>query len=234
MSILVTRPEPDNRATAEKLRALGYEALLAPLLRFEAVPAELDGEFAGVIITSANALRAAAIPRRLRALPLFAVGDHTAAAARDAGFRDARSAHGDASDLVAVVKAAKISPLLYLAGENVSADLPARLAEFGIVAVAKTVYRMAPAQTLPDDAKKALAGGTVAAVLHYSLQSAKAFVAVARAAGIEGSALALPQICISDRIAQFLREAGATRLAVAVTADENALLAALERAVPAA
>ena len=40
MIVLVTRPEPDNRATSEKLRALGHEALLAPMLRFEAVPFE--------------------------------------------------------------------------------------------------------------------------------------------------------------------------------------------------
>ena len=53
-----------QRATEAKLRARGYDVLLAPLLHFEAVPAAIgDEKFAGVIITSANALRARPHPR---------------------------------------------------------------------------------------------------------------------------------------------------------------------------
>ena len=37
MAILVTRPHPDNEATASALRGRGFEVLLAPMLRFEAV-----------------------------------------------------------------------------------------------------------------------------------------------------------------------------------------------------
>lgn len=232
MTILVTRPEPDNRATEAKLRAKGYRALLAPLLRFEPVPAALGNDtFAGVIITSANALRATQIPETLRALPLFAVGDHTAAAARQAGFADPRSAHGDVKSLMALVAKEGTSPLLYLAGEDVSADLGAQLAKSGIAVITRTVYRMAAAHALPDDVKAALTNGGVKAVLHYSRQSAAAFVAAARAAGLQ-AALALPQVCLSDRIAQFLKEAGATRLAVAAAPDEEALLKALATIAP--
>ena len=45
--------------------------------------------YGAVIVTSANALRAHRSPargHRLLELPLFAVGEHTAQAARDAGF----------------------------------------------------------------------------------------------------------------------------------------------------
>jgi uroporphyrinogen-III synthase len=230
MAILVTRPEPDNRATEAKLRAKGYDVVLAPLLRFEALPAQIGNDkFAGVVVTSANALRGE-LPERLRALPLFAVGDHTAAAAREAGFRDARSGQGDASALVTLLKKEKASPLLYLAGENVSADLPGLLERSGIAVITKTVYKMAAVKALPDVARRALADGGIGAVLHYSRQSALAFIAAVRADGFEVSALALPQICLSDRIAQSLREAGATRIAAAATPDEDALIAALKKA----
>ena len=36
MTVLVTRPEPDNETTATALRAKGHEVLLSPMLRFEA------------------------------------------------------------------------------------------------------------------------------------------------------------------------------------------------------
>ena len=91
MAVLVTRPQPDDEATAAGLRARGFEVLLAPMLRFEPVAFRDDGEarYGAVIVTSANALRGIEPhlkDSRLLKLPLFAVGEHTAAAARAAGF----------------------------------------------------------------------------------------------------------------------------------------------------
>ena len=58
--MLVTRPQPDNEATAALLRAKGVEVLLAPMLRFEPVAFDIDPEveYGGVIVSSANAFRA--------------------------------------------------------------------------------------------------------------------------------------------------------------------------------
>ena len=44
MAVLVTRPQPDDEATALSLRARGFEVLLAPMLRFEPVAFRDDGE----------------------------------------------------------------------------------------------------------------------------------------------------------------------------------------------
>ena len=59
MAVLVTRPHPDNEATAASLRARGFEVLLAPMLRFEplAFQDDADAHYGAVIVTSANALR---------------------------------------------------------------------------------------------------------------------------------------------------------------------------------
>src|SRR5258708_12515624 len=81
MAVLVTRPHPDDEATAGALRARGFEVLQAPMLRFAAVPFQddVDVRYDAVIVTSANALRAIEpqLPgRRLLQLPLFPVGDH--------------------------------------------------------------------------------------------------------------------------------------------------------------
>ena len=54
-----------------------------------------------------------------------------------------------------------------------------------------------------------------------------------RAAGVEISALAIPQCCISDAVAQVVRDVGATRVLVARSPDESGLFEALDRAVAA-
>ena len=72
---------------------MGHEPVLAPLLKIEFlndVPLNLNGAQA-IVITSRNALRAlGAHPEREKAteLPLFAVGEATAWAARQLGFSE--------------------------------------------------------------------------------------------------------------------------------------------------
>src|ERR1700761_9112195 len=101
MAVLVTRPHPDSETTAASLRAKGYEVMRAPLLRFEPVACSgLDADYGAVIATSANALRAVEGQLEgLLKLPLFAVGETTAAAARKAGFGKVSAADGDAAAL---------------------------------------------------------------------------------------------------------------------------------------
>ena len=104
MAVLVTRPHPDDEATAAGLRARGLEVLWAPMLRFDPVTFhdDLDANYGAVIVTSANALRGIEpylAGSRLLKLPLFAVGQRTADAARLAGFDRVISADGDAAGL---------------------------------------------------------------------------------------------------------------------------------------
>jgi uroporphyrinogen-III synthase len=243
MAVLVTRPSPDDELTASALRALGFEVLCAPMLRFEAVLFQDDAEtnYGAVIVTSANALRAVA-PQlgnsRLLELPLFAVGEHTAAAARDAGFGEVIVSKGDAGALRELVLAAakskqlkKVSPLLYLAGADLARDLAGELGEKGFTVATRTAYRMVPAPSLPREICDAFVAHRIEAVLHYSRRSARAFLEAARTGGVEISALALPQCCISGAVAAVLREAGASQVTTAASPDENALFEALGRAL---
>src|SRR5512136_604668 len=89
--VLVTRPEPGARDTAERLRALGFVPVMAPALCIKPVAAALGdlAEIQAVVVPSGNALPA--LPAELRGITVLAVGDATAARARDAGFRDVRS-----------------------------------------------------------------------------------------------------------------------------------------------
>src|SRR5215831_13634044 len=190
MAILVTRPHPDNEATASSLRALGYEVCLAPVLKFEplAFRDESEQAYDAVIVTSANAIRAV-VPQlpaqlqelHLRKLPLFAVGEHTAAAARDAGFAETIVAGGDAAALrETVLRSArdkvlkKKGTLLYLAGADLSRDLAGELSAAGFNVVTQTTYRMAPVKYLPREVCDRFAAHDIEAILHYSRRSARA------------------------------------------------------------
>lgn len=238
MAVLVTRPNPDNETTARALRERGFEVVLAPMLRFEALPLaeQFEPDFAAVIATSANALRAVeAQLGPLLGLPLFAVGEHTASEARRLGFGQVIAAEGDAGKLRDLLrkrlKPRKAKKLLYLAGHDLSRDLAGELDERGFEVVTRTTYRMAALATLSRETRDAFAANEVEAVLHYSQRSARAFLEAARADGLEISALAVPQCCISANVAAILHEAGALKVLAAASPDENALLGALERAL---
>jgi uroporphyrinogen-III synthase len=243
MAVLVTRPHPDDENTASALRARGFDVLRAPMLRFEPLGFRDDEatHYDAVLVTSANALRGLTPQlsgHRLLKLPLFTVGEHTASVAHQMGFEKIIAADGDAARLrdrvleaVKTKTLKKTSPLLYLAGADVARDLAGELGAHGLSVVTQVTYRMVPVTSLPREVSEAFVVNGIEAVLHYSRRSARAFLEAARAAGVEISALAIPQICISAAVASILREAGATQLVVAAAPHESALFEALERAL---
>jgi uroporphyrinogen-III synthase len=235
MRLVVTRPLADSERTADALRALGHGVLVAPLLRVEPAAADLSGTWGAVIITSANAPGAVAgNPARaaLVKLPLFAVGQRSADAARQAGFADVISAGGDLRDLMQLITerhADASAPLLYLAGEDRAADLVAELAAHGIAAEMGIVYRAITAP-FPPELTAALKAVQVDGVLHFSRRSAENYIAGARQAGIIEQALAVRHFCLARPIAEPLSGAGSASIAVAKRPDEAALIELLESA----
>lgn len=235
MRVVLTRPQEDSERTAAALRARGHDVLIAPLLRVEPVNAELRTNWGGVIITSANAAAAVfAHPARdgLIKLPVFAVGQRSADAARQAGFSDITTAGGDVRDLMRTVVACRADakgPLLYLAGEDRSGDLLGDLTVRGIAVELAVVYRAAAAP-FSQPLIAALKAGEVDAVLHFSKRSAESYLAGADVAGVATPALAVRHFCLSEPVAGPLRSAAAGRIAVANRPDEAAMIELLESA----
>jgi uroporphyrinogen-III synthase len=234
--LLVTRPEPDGERTAQALRARGHAVVLAPLLRTETIAFVLPEQaFSAVVLTSANAARAIADhPGRaqLTALTAFTVGRRTAEAARALGFRDVRSADGDRSDLVHLLRADLLrtdllriessdrAPLLYLAGEDRAGDLAAA----GLPVHTAVVYRAVKAAHFPPPVAAALAQREIDGVLHFSARSAEAYLDCAARGGIGDQALAPVHYCLSRQVAVPLSAAGAVAVRIAARPDEMAML----------
>lgn len=222
--LLVTRPEPDASETAARLNALNIETVVDPLLIAETLTTTLPPAtgFAALAVTSANALRAlhdrGELPRLLK-LPLYAVGDRTAAAARDFGFADVVSAGGDFGDLVALLAKAGIAgPVLYPAAKQQAGDLAKALAPHGVMVITVPVYAMNPAPRLGETTDFRTLDGA----LFYSRRTAQTFVALAEPAA-ERTRLGV--LCLSEAVAEPLIAAHFVRVSLADRPSEEAMMA---------
>lgn len=218
--VWVTRAEPGAAATAGRLTALGYVALVDPLLEIAPVAAAPDmADAAGLVFTSANGVRAFARLNARRDGPVFAVGTATAEAARAAGFRDVSATPGgDAAALAERLGALGAGPLLWPRGRDVALDLTRALA--GRIEVRPlVVYSAQPRR--PAEAIGQARAGRIAAVLLHSPRGARQLARL--------EAPPPPAVCLSPAVAQALDHPAA---AVAETPDEAALLDALGKVVP--
>jgi len=230
LRILVTRPQPGAEQTARALRERGHEPIVAPLLQIE-ILAEIDpdtGSWDAILLTSANALCGIGkfASHSERDVPIFAVGDATAKAARDNGFTNVTSAGGTLNDLINLV-ASRLKPparLLYVAGEERAGDLAGALRARNFEVDLVVAYRLVGAKLLPEPATAAL-DGDIDGVLHFSQQSAAAFLNAARNSCLLEAALTKPvHFCMSEQVAAPLRAAGAATIRVASRSDEQGLL----------
>jgi uroporphyrinogen-III synthase len=110
MRVAITRAMPEAEITAQRVRELGAEPVIAPLLTIVPCGYDTNTEDAqAIIFTSINGVRAFPATREARAR-ILAVGDATADAARAAGFLDVRSADGDVDALAALAESHSIRP----------------------------------------------------------------------------------------------------------------------------
>ena len=141
---MIVRPEPGASATVERAKAMRIDAFAMPLFAVEpvewAVPDPL--EFDALLLTSANAVRHGGPGLEpLRGLPVYAVGEATAAAAHDADFTGASVGDGGLERLLGAIP--PDLRLLHLCGEH-RAPAPA-----GRAITAVPVYRSDPVP-MPD------------------------------------------------------------------------------------
>ena len=101
--LFVFRPQPAAHRTVERAQKLGLDAVAIPLFDLEAVEwsAPDPAQFDAILLTSANAVNMGGGQlERLRALPVHAVGEATAAAAEVAGFGVASVGRGGVDELL--------------------------------------------------------------------------------------------------------------------------------------
>lgn len=167
--IWITRAQPGADATAERVRALGHEAVVAPLLAVRVLPdveVDLNG-VAALAFTSANGVRAFADACGERSLRVFAVGAATAQAARAAGFRSVLSADGDVEALaegIGIRRGELKGAVLHPGAAEPAGDLAGALEKHGVEARRLILYETAPVTLSPEEID--VLAGSDAALLH--------------------------------------------------------------------
>jgi uroporphyrinogen-III synthase len=231
MRLLVTRPEPDAHRQGEALAARGHDVTLSPLLAIQAVP-DVSLELAdaqALIASSRNALRAlASHPQRAAAirLPLFAIGEATAAAAATLGFGVVTAAAGT-GEMLARLIADKLDPndgpLVHLSGETVAFDLKSALAAKGFTVRQPVLYRAVAAPSLSEEAISRLEEGDLDGVVLMSPRTAAVFADLVRRQDMVTQASRLICYCLSAAVAQAVEPLGAMTIVATEPREEEFL-----------
>lgn len=180
--IWITRAQPGASATAERVRGMGHEALVAPLLAVHALD-DVEIDLAGVAalaFTSANGVRAFADRSGDRALKVFAVGAATAQAARAAGFHAVLSSDGDVAALARGIAARRgelKGAVLHAGAAELAGDLAGPLEAAGIEHRRVVLYETRPV-ALDEAQLKPLLRADV--VLLHSPRAARALAPILR------------------------------------------------------
>jgi uroporphyrinogen-III synthase len=234
--VLLTRAMDEALRSAEKLAALGHHAILSPVLEMVPTGAEWpSGVVDGVLATSAKAFELLSIspdwpaPEARRLMPLHLVGERTSEAARERGFEGRALVAPDARTLAAglaeTLGGAAPSRFLYLAGRDRKPELEAALAAAGHAVETIEVYSAEAAEALDPDAAALIGSGAIGAVLHYSQRSARLFLALSRAAGLDLAGVT--HVAISADAAEPLTAARLPAIRIADEPREQAMLALL-------
>lgn len=234
MRALVTRPREESKTLAAALAMRSIEALIEPLMEvhFLAPPAlDLRGVQA-ILCTSANGVRALARATVEREVPLFGVGDATAARARAEGFTAVESAGGNVDDLARLV-ADRLRPreghLLHVAGNVVAGDLGDALRTQGFTVIRNVLYEARPVEKLSSMTVRAMRSEAVAFALFFSPRTAAVFARLVDEAGAASSCGRMTAFSISPAADATLAGLPWLDRVVAQRPDQPALLAALDR-----
>ena len=230
--ILVTRPLDDSRGLSEALKSLGYDPLVEPMLtiryRNETPPSR---DYQAVLATSANGVRALARLVAWRDLPVWAVGDASARAARDLGFVTVASAAGDVAALAALV-AERVDPaagpLLHVAASRLAGDLGGALATEGFAVEKAVLYEAEPAEDFSPAFMTALAEDRLSAALFFSPRTAATFARLAEKRRIGESLRRIRALALSRPVAEALSPLPWRAVTAAERPDQAALLALLD------
>nr|WP_294527348.1 uroporphyrinogen-III synthase [uncultured Rhodopila sp.] len=229
--ILITRPEPGASQTAERIAAMGFVPVVAPVLAVTGVDAtlQLPDQIAATVITSRNAVPAC--PAALFARPVFAVGSATASCASAAGFIRVIDADGDASvlaPLIAKALAPASGSLFLPTGRGQGTALADSLRKLGFRVIRRVAYQAASVPSLPQEAVFGLQQGQLTAAMFFSTETARHFVRLVLEAGLGEAVSNVEAVSISERPVMALKRLTWRRISVAAKPNQDAMLALLQ------
>ena len=234
MSLLLTRPKADSERLARALAAHGISSIIEPLLNIlvqEGPPPDTRG-VAAIAFTSANGVLAFAERSPRRNLPVYAVGDATARAARAAAFKDVQSASGDVDDLARLLTQA-LSPeagaILHPAASKVAGDLAGHLADSGFTYRREVIYKSEKISSLSPKSRTAIVRGEIYGVVLMSPRTGHIFKEIMIRAGLADRAADMTAFCLSPAVAAAVDDLPWCKVKTAVSPEQDAFMALLTK-----
>ncbi len=228
MDVIITRPAEDAALFAALIEGAGGRAIYSPAIEIEFSSTRIDIDGAGALaFTSANGVRAFVRATPARELPVFAVGETTAAVARASGFKTVAAADGDVASLAALIADAGVDgEVVHVAGSERAGELADLLAAAGAPSRREVMYAARPVQALADQAATAIKRGG-AIVTFFSPRTAGLFLERTADAGLTGALGACHAVCLSPAVAHAARRASWR----SATVSDGRNAAAMARAV---
>lgn len=229
MRYLITRPEEDALPLAEAVRALGHDALIDSMLRinaFDDVQLDTDGVQA-LLFSSANGVRAFADISLNRRVPVYTVGEASAAVARDLGFRRVNAASGDVAALAQLVALA-LKPeegiLMHVSGTVVARELKDLLQKDGFNVFRVRLYESEPVTRLSEQTIARIGKGELDGVLFYSPRTAQIFCDLIVENRLTQACRPIRAFCLSEAVAEEADRLPWRQVRVATATSQAAIL----------
>ncbi len=231
-TVLITRPQPDADAFAAECREAGLAPIVSPLLTVRYRDDwTAPGEAGAIAFTSANGVRAFTRRAAIKGLPVFCVGEATAAAAGKAGFQKVITADGDVASLAALIvenAGALAGPIVHIAGARRAGDLIAMLEKQNIAAARVVAYQTEEAPHLPTAAREALEAGAPLSVALFSPRTAQLFLNLVAGANLTATLTQCRAACLSEAVAETARGAAWGGVDVAPGRTSAAIIALIK------
>lgn len=233
--VLITRPAAAAQVWRIALALRGIGSMIEPLLHYQAVPSRLPVmDYQAVLFTSAAGVQHlpyAALPADWPDWPCYCVGQATARAARQQGWRQAMAHGANAMDLAAWVIQSTTparGALLWPCGVHRQPEPQASLGQQGFTLQPWVVYEALASTALSQNGQSALRQRRLRAVLLTSERSARLFADLLRQAGLLESCRTMTALCLSPAVAAAAAELPWAEVLCAPTPQEDALLSVLQ------
>ncbi|HPD83770.1 MAG TPA: uroporphyrinogen-III synthase [Alphaproteobacteria bacterium] len=228
-TILVTRPEQDSLPIKKILESKSYKVLCEAFLEvvFDDVALPDLQNYDGLILTSANAVRAIKGKITYFDLPVFCVGNQTKQEAQAIGLKNIKSTSLTVKGLIEILsKQAGDKRYLYLRGQHISKDLKKILTAVRLEEV--TVYHTEKIKQINSSLERDIEKEAIDFVLFYSKRTAEAFVEWVQMHHLEDFLRRTKALCLGDSMVKSVSVLQWKDIIVAMNPHQNGILALID------
>lgn len=236
--ILITRPGPDAKVTAQQLDQLGFSCFIEPMqvitfnknfiADIEKISSLKNPIF---IFTSANAIRTMPDLSNFKNNRVLAVGKKTADEIILHGYKNVTITGQTVTDMLDYINnnfIAGADNFIYFSGDIISADIEKILSEKSYNIIRQVVYQTTPITSLSDHLINKISNNEFFAALFYSPANAKIFTENLLKYQLSGNMQKTLAFCISKRTADRLGNIKFRSIHIAQSPTENSLLALIQ------